>query len=99
SSLYSGKLEAAAVERQARDGRGSGCRSSSDQRTGESNEAAIGDDRTNQVGPRRMRAGSMKSARRNSNTPSTAKPSRRNGSAISHTIGHRINASSASGQQ
>src|SRR6185437_2694003 len=50
-------------------------------------------------GPRRIRAGSMNSARRNSNTPSTAKPSRRNGSAISHTSGHRISASNASGQQ
>ncbi len=44
-------------------------------------------------------AGSMMTARSNSNTPSTAIPSSRNGSAISHTIGHSTKARIASGQQ
>ena len=41
----------------------------------------------------------MMTARNNSNTPSTAIPSRRNGSEISHTIGHSTSARIANGQQ
>ena len=41
----------------------------------------------------------MMTARNNSKTPSTAIPSSRNGSEISHTIGHSTKARIASGQQ
>ena len=49
--------------------------------------------------PPRTRAGSNKIARSSSKTPSTAMPSRRNGSSSSQTKGYTINARSAKGQQ
>src|SRR5690606_27737972 len=48
--------------------------------------------------PPRTRAGSISSARRNSNSAEQVMPTRRSGSDSSHTSGHRTRASSASGQ-
>jgi len=48
--------------------------------------------------PPSTRAGNITMARSSENTPSTAMPSNRNGSEISHTIGHNNSARMASGQ-